>query len=324
MASDTLSDEALLGRMGEGDEEALRVLYARYAGLVFSVAARVAPEAAEDVVQEVFLTLWRKHETFDAQRGPFRSWLARIAKNRALNERRRRAARGHESEEALVDVADAAPTPDEASWIAHRRDVLRRAVEALPAAQRRAVSLAFFDELAHAEVASVLGAPLGTVKTRIRLALQRLVPALAATLVVALLVVGWRWRRDGARRARDERALRMVTASDVVPLRLVAQSGVPEAAHGSFRARPGTGIAVLTTSALPRLEGDDRYVGWARRDATWVSFGRLEIGDDGRSLSVAEDDALAARPDELRVTREVREGSVHTGVTVLSWASEKP
>jgi RNA polymerase sigma-70 factor (ECF subfamily) len=321
MPSDPPSDEALLARVGEGDEEALRALYARHAGLVFSIAARVAPaETAEDVVQEVFLTLWRKHETFDAGKGTFKAWLARIAKNRALNERRRRGTRGHDGDAALEGVADDALPADEAQWIAHRREVLRAAVDALPAPQRRAVSLAFFDELAHAEVATALGAPVGTVKTRIRLALKRLAPILAAALVVALVIVGWRWRRDDGRRAREERALRMVTASDVVPLRLSAQAGVPDAAHGSYRARPGERVAVLTTTALPALDGGDRYVGWVRHGAAWVSFGRLDVGSDSRSISVAEDDALATPPDEVRVTRESREGTAPEGPVVIAWS----
>src|SRR5580704_4619650 len=157
MSQDPRSDEALMAKVGEGDEAALRALYARYAGLVFSVAAKVAPRAtAEDVVQEVFLTLWRKHGTFDPARGTLRAWLARIAKNRALNERRREAT-ARETDGSPDDVADDAPQPDEAQWLAHREHVLRDAAAALPEPQRRAVSLAFFDELAHAEVASVLG-----------------------------------------------------------------------------------------------------------------------------------------------------------------------
>jgi RNA polymerase sigma-70 factor (ECF subfamily) len=325
MPVDPPSDEALVARVGAGDEAALRALYARHAGLVFSIAARVAPaEAAEDVVQEVFLALWRKSETFDPQKGTFKSWLGRIAKNRALNERRRRAASAGaaapDPEAALAEVADDAPPPDEARWIAHRQKVLHDAVDALPEAQRRAVSLAFFDELPQSEVASVLGAPLGTVKTRIRLSMKRLAPILAtALLAIAAVLAGWRWRRDEARRAREERALRMVTASDVAPIRLHAVNGAPDTAHGTYRARRGEGVAVLTTTALPPLGGGERYVGWAREGSAWISFGVIDAAADGRSLSVAEDAALAAPPDELRVTRETRETSAPEGPAVVAW-----
>jgi hypothetical protein len=113
----------------------------------------------------------------------------------------------------------------------------------------------------------------------------------------------------------------MVSASDVVSLRLAPQGSVPDAAHGSYRARPGEHVAVLTTSALPRLEGRDRYVGWVRRGDAWVGFGPLDVGEDGRSLSVAEHDALVAPPDEVSVTRESRLFAAPSGVPVLAWSA---
>jgi len=84
------TDEALVARLGLGDEDALRALHHRYAALVFTVAARFVDAAtAEEVAQDVFVTLWKKHETFDPARGAFKSWLVQIARRRALNELRR-------------------------------------------------------------------------------------------------------------------------------------------------------------------------------------------------------------------------------------------
>ncbi len=318
------TDEDLVTRVGAGDEDALRALYTRHVGLVFSVATRVVgADAAEDVVQDVFLALWKKAESFDATRGAFPGWLARIARNRALNENRRRRGEGTRTDEAILeDVADDALAPDEAGWQAHRRGVLKAAIDALPEDQRRAVSLAFLDELPHAEVARALGTPLGTVKTRIRISLKRLAPLLAVLLVVVVVIGVLARRREEDRRARVERALRMVTASDVVPIRLAASPGIADAAHGNYRARPGDTVAVLTTTSLPAAEPGASYVGWAKFGDRWVSFGRLEIGADGRSIAVAEDAAIAARPSLVQVTSERSLVDTPTGPAVISWRAE--
>src|SRR5690348_17332478 len=144
------TDEQLVRRLGAGDENALRVLHQRYAALVFTVCARhLDTAAAEDVVQGVFLTLWSKYHTFDPARGSFKSWIVQIAKNRALNQLRSKQHRAHHDEDALVELADGALEPDELQWLEHRRAVIRAAVDALPPAQRQALSLAFFDELTH-------------------------------------------------------------------------------------------------------------------------------------------------------------------------------
>lgn len=162
------SDEALVARLAGGDEAALRALHQRWAALVFAVAARfVDAAAAEEVVQDVFVTLWKKHEQFDAKRGSFKGWIVQIARRRALNELRRRKGQGQQDEQALAQLRDDAVEPDEAQWLAHRRAVIRAAVDALPEAQRQALSLAFFDELTHEQIARVLHTPVGTTKTRI-------------------------------------------------------------------------------------------------------------------------------------------------------------
>lgn len=310
-------DDELCHRLRTGDTEALRALYMRYASLVFTAAARiVSTHRAEDVVQEVFLALWQKREAFDPQRGSFRAWIVTIARNRALNERRRDRSHAEVGDAALDDVPADVLEPDEARWAERRRTAVRNAVAALPDTQRRALSLAFLDELTHDEVAATLGAPLGTAKTRIRSALRRLAPILAA--VVAAIAVVVAWRRDN-REERDHRALEMVTSSDVVPRRLEAVLGVPPDAHGQFRARPGSRTVVLTTTKLPSLANGERYVAWTRYGATWISIGVIDRGHEPRALLVAENERFATPPDELRVTRETTMHAAPSDATVVLW-----
>ncbi|AKU95987.1 RNA polymerase sigma-70 factor [Labilithrix luteola] len=319
------TDEALVARLGSGDEEALRSLHQRYAALVFTVAARFVDAAtAEEVVQDVFVTLWKKHATFDPARGAFKSWIIQITRHRSLNELRRR--RGHDGQrgqrdqrdEPLEELSDDAIEPDEAQWLAHRRDVIRAAVEALPAAQRQALSLAFFDELTHEQIATVLRTPVGTTKTRIRLGLKRLAPVLVVALAATALLLVLRRREESA--AQNQQALRMVTASDVVPLRLEATPAVPPEAHGNYRTRPGANVAVLTTNHLPPLVAPDSYVVWAHGASGWRLLGPVVVERDGRSLLVIAIDPGAPPPDELRVTRESGPPKDQPlGPVVLAW-----
>jgi RNA polymerase sigma-70 factor (ECF subfamily) len=314
------TDESLVARLGCGDEDALRALHQRYAALVFAIAARVVDAAtAEEVVQDVFVTLWKKHETFDPARGSFKGWIAQIARHRALNEQRRDQARARRSDEDMTQLPDDSVEPDEAQWLAHRRSVIRAAVDALPAAQRQALSLAFFDELTHEQIASVLHTPVGTTKTRIRLALRRLAPVLIAVVSVAVVVLVARRREEAA--ARNREALRMVTASDVVPLHLAPAPGTPAEAHGSYRARPGATVAVLTTSHLPPIAAPDAYVAWAHREDGWHLLGSVVVESDGRSLLVTDGYVTGAGPDEIRVTRESSSpAAAPGGTTVLGWS----
>src|SRR4051812_13085446 len=114
-------DEELVARLGTGDETALRALYTRYAALVFTVAARIVDSAAgEEVVQDVFMTLWRKHDTYDPKRGALKTWLCQLARHAALNVRRRQG-RDHEVDEPTSEIADESLEPDEALWMAHRQ-----------------------------------------------------------------------------------------------------------------------------------------------------------------------------------------------------------
>ena len=147
-------------------------LYQRYSSLVYSVALRVLGDtaAAEDVLQEVFMQLWRNPAAFDANRGSLGAWLAVIARNRAIDAVRKR--RPESNVEDVVVALDLDLASETARRIAIEK--VRGVLAGMPAEQRRAVELAFFEGLTHTEIAAKTGEPLGTVKTRIRNALQTL------------------------------------------------------------------------------------------------------------------------------------------------------
>lgn len=301
----------LVTRMRSGDAGALREVYTQYAATVFGAAARMVDAArAEDIVQDVFLTLWKNPTAFDPERGELRAWLVTAAKNRARNELRRTRS---DVDAPPDDIADDAAAPDEAQWAEHRRAVVRKALEALPPAERRALSLAFMEDLTQAEVAAVLGTPLGTTKTRIRSALKRLAPILLAAAVVGVVVVVYR------RAEQRERALEMVTSSDVIPRRLDAAPGIAPEAHAQYRARPGATTAVLTTTKLPPLAPGEHYAAWSRTGETWTLLGTISPGEEQRALRIAESPLLATPPTELRVTRETATTQTPQGPTILKW-----
>jgi len=175
----TDGDEAL-SRACRGDAAAFRLLYDRYADLVYSVALLVLADesAAEDVAQEVFLRFWRKLASFDPQRGQFASWLMRVTRNRAVDEVRARGRlRTHQRalDEAVDDLIDEhAVDPALMAVLEGEREQVRLAMAALPDEQREVLVLAYFSGLTQEEIAIKTGAPLGTVKTRIRLAVSKL------------------------------------------------------------------------------------------------------------------------------------------------------
>jgi RNA polymerase sigma-70 factor (ECF subfamily) len=175
-------DATLLANAAGGSEPAFAVIYRRYASAVFGLALRVtgSREAAEEVAQDAFTRLWRSAGTFDRSRSSAAAWILRITRNRAIDELRRRGTRPERAlgtwEDGLVAVSG---DPVDASEHAEAGERVRRAVATLPPAQRDALALAFFDGLTHAEIAALRGEALGTVKTRIRLAMRRVKAALA-------------------------------------------------------------------------------------------------------------------------------------------------
>lgn len=160
------AEAALIERIRAGDESAMTNLYDRYSGVVYGVALRVLGDAtaAEDVLQEVFLQLWRNPQAFDAGRGALAPWLAVIARNRAIDVVRKRPM---EQDIEELPISSGLNLEDEAAE--HMAISKVRAVLAqLPQDQRKALDMAFFEGMTHTEIAARTGEPLGTVKTRIR------------------------------------------------------------------------------------------------------------------------------------------------------------
>lgn len=179
-----LSDEELLGRIVEGEGDALEALYDRHAGLVFSLARRITGdrEAAEEVVQDTFLTVWRQAASYSPSRGRPYSWLVRIARNRSIDELRRmdsRERRQRRSREVLdAYTPDPALKAVEDAREAELRRLVSEALQDLPEPQREVVELSYFRGWSQVEISRRTGLPLGTVKTRMRLALSKLRNAL--------------------------------------------------------------------------------------------------------------------------------------------------
>ena len=176
-------DAALLDAMRGGDERAAAALYDRHAPMVFGLALGIVQERsdAESVVLEVFTQAWRDAARYDAARGSVASWLLVLARSRALDLVR---STGRRARLTPVSVDDAPPAalvatdvpsdPAQAVEARDRHDQVAAALDELPAAQRAAIELAFFDGLSHTEIAEQLREPLGTVKTRIRLGMTKL------------------------------------------------------------------------------------------------------------------------------------------------------
>jgi RNA polymerase sigma-70 factor (ECF subfamily) len=162
------SAEMLLREIAQGDRQALGDFYDLFAGLVNGLALRILRDVsdAEDVVQEVFVQVWRQAERFDPSRGAPEAWLCTMARTRALDRLRRRTSRREDRGDPPV-VAVAAPKTEESISV-------RRALDDLSPDQRRALELAYYEGLTQSEIAKQLGEPLGTIKTRIRTAMIRL------------------------------------------------------------------------------------------------------------------------------------------------------
>jgi RNA polymerase sigma-70 factor (ECF subfamily) len=169
---------ALLSAIHSGDEGAMAQLYDHYSSVVYAVALRVLADtaAAEDVLQEVFMQLWRRPGSFDASRGRLGPWLAVIARNRAIDLLRKR------HPESDIDDVVVSVEPDIAGDAERARamEKVRGAMGAMPSPQRSALEMAYFEGLTHSEIAAKTGEPLGTIKTRIRTGLLALRKAVTA------------------------------------------------------------------------------------------------------------------------------------------------
>jgi RNA polymerase sigma-70 factor (ECF subfamily) len=171
-------DAALLVLVQRGDESAMASLFDRYSKIVYSVALRVLrdPASAEDVLQEVFMQIWRNPNGFVATRGSLGGWLAVVARNRSIDALRRKRPSEQVDDMALASNYNLADEAERNSLMEKARGVIRL----LPMEQRKTLEMAFFDGLTHSEIAEMTGDPLGTVKTRIRSALTSLRKAFTA------------------------------------------------------------------------------------------------------------------------------------------------
>jgi RNA polymerase sigma-70 factor, ECF subfamily len=177
------ADDALMRRILNGDETALGTLYDRYSGLVYSVANRILRDtgAAEEVLQDIFHQIWRTAARFDFERGSLTAWLLVMARSRSIDRLRRRTVPTAEDPAEPVNMVLRADFNFEAAAAQNQlMSQVRKALEALPEAQRHAMELAYFEGLTQTEIASRTGDPLGTVKTRMRTAVASLKKALGA------------------------------------------------------------------------------------------------------------------------------------------------
>jgi len=181
------ADAGLIRRIAAGDRSALAGLYDRQARPLFTTALRILNDAAEaeDVVHDVFVTLWEKAAEFEPQRGSVFAWTVTLVRNRSIDRlrmRRRRAEILGQSLPGELGPSEAGPAADESAVRDDQARAVRASVAALPPEQRRALELAFFGGLTQEEIAARLKEPLGTIKARIRRGLLKLRDSLARRL----------------------------------------------------------------------------------------------------------------------------------------------
>jgi RNA polymerase sigma-70 factor (ECF subfamily) len=171
-------DAGLLTRVERGDERAMSVLFDRYSKIVYSVSLRVLRDtaSAEDVMQEIFMQIWRNPNSFVATRGSLGGWLAVVSRNRSIDTLRRKRPSEQVEEMNLPSSCNLADEAERSIMM----ERARAAMVTLPVEQRKTLEMAFFDGLTHSEIAEMTGDPLGTVKTRIRSALGTLRKAFQA------------------------------------------------------------------------------------------------------------------------------------------------
>ena len=175
-----LDDHTLVDRIVQGDKEALSVLYDRYVRLVYSLSIRIVekPGVAEEVTQDVFMTLWSRGSSCKSERGPFSAWLLSITHNRSIDELRKSRRQAKlptvEIDEAFIVSAGGNDQVPDIVLAQLDREHLLGVMEKIPAAQKQVIFMAYFQGLTQSEISQSMGAPLGTIKTRMRLGLQKM------------------------------------------------------------------------------------------------------------------------------------------------------
>jgi len=184
-AREVSPDATLLLRLLQRDVSAFEQLYDRHSRLVYLLVLRILQQAptSEEVVQDVFLQLWRSADQYDSSRGPFVPWLCTMARNRALDHLRLKSERQRRREDLPDELPSAVVAPDYEKVLDEKRraERVRALMPSLSPQQKKAIELAYFEGLSHSEIAAALKEPLGTVKSWIRNGLLRLKEGLQAT-----------------------------------------------------------------------------------------------------------------------------------------------
>jgi RNA polymerase sigma-70 factor (ECF subfamily) len=177
----SMIDPALLARIVKGDQQAFSQLYDHSSTLLYTLAFRILGnrEEAEELLQDVYLEVWRKVSRYDVGRGTPVAWLITLTRSRAIDRLRARAARGQQAttpldQGAVPHMKDSGPSPFETQADQELRLAVGSAMTSLPPAQQQAIELAYYEGLSHMEIAARLNQPLGTVKTRIKLGMSKL------------------------------------------------------------------------------------------------------------------------------------------------------
>ncbi len=185
--AERLADEELMPLIGAKDPEAFEVFYDRHGGAAYSLAYRIVGEraAAEDVTQEAFISLWRSGARFDSTRGSVRSWMLSIVRNRAIDFLRSKSGKAPKLTFDDDSILEQRPSEERTEDEAMRHETaseVRGALGQLPGDQSKVIELAYFGGFSHSEIARMLGVPLGTVKGRMRLGLEKIRGELAEGL----------------------------------------------------------------------------------------------------------------------------------------------
>ena len=179
------TDEQLMAAICKGEESAIEALYERYHRYAYSLAYRILRDqvAAEDIVQDAFLSIWRKASSYQAQNGSVQSWIQAIVHHRAIDKIRASAHRDYQWTPLQADNEQDPPSeqPDvwEQAWQSEQHRIIREVMVEIPSEQRMVIELAYFGGLTHAEISEQCHIPLGTVKGRMRLGLQKMKALLA-------------------------------------------------------------------------------------------------------------------------------------------------
>lgn len=185
--AERLADEELMPLIGEKDPQAFEVFYDRHGGVAYSLAYRIVGErgAAEDVTQEAFISIWRSGARFDRARGSVRSWMLSIVRNRAIDTLRSRAGKAPKlsfDDDAILEQRPSEELTEDEAMRRETAGEVRGAIGELPSEQAKVIELAYFGGFSQSEISRMLGVPLGTVKGRMRLGLEKIRGELAEGL----------------------------------------------------------------------------------------------------------------------------------------------